>query len=161
MKLKTLTSVTSIALLSIAAPLGANAQGGGGPPRGGQHEDSPLQKEMETINRDVRKLGRQYSDATKKDDSLQLVAEMQKSADTAKGLTPSKAEKLTGAEKTKYMDTYKKDMDALMKEIAALKGAIETGKTDQAKAELDKINQLKMSSHKELSVQMGGPGAEG
>src|SRR5207302_8415605 len=90
--------------------------------------------------------------------SVALVTEMQKSADKAKTMVPSKASKLPEAEKTKYMDTYKKDMDALNKELAALKEAVKAGENDKTKAELDKINQLKMSSHKELGVQMGPPG---
>ncbi len=151
------SAVVAAGLLFV--PFGLFAQGpepGGG---GHEHEHSPLQKEMETINRDARKLNRQYSDAAQKDSSLQLVAEMQKSAETARDLTPSKAEKLSGAEKTKYLDTFKKDMDSLLTEIHSLKEAIDAGQSDKIKAELDKINQLKMSSHKELGVQMGpGPG---
>jgi soluble cytochrome b562 len=86
---------------------------------------------------------------------------MQKHAETARTLTPPKAEKLTGDDQTKYVDTFHKDLDALLKEIGLLKQALTTDKTDAAKAEIDKIAQLKESSHKELGVggghKHGGP----
>ena len=81
---------------------------------------------------------------------------MQKNVDAAKTLTPSKAEKLTGDERAKYLKTYKKNLDELSTEIAALKQAIDSGASDKAKAALDKIGQLKNSSHKELGVNAGG-----
>jgi len=119
-------------------------------------DHSPVEKEMNVINRNVRRLSRQYADPAQKASSLELVTAMQKSADTAKDLTPSKAAKLPEAEKAKYMDTYKSEMDALIKELGTLKEALDAGENDKAKAELDKINQLKNSSHKKLGVQMGG-----
>jgi len=128
----------------------------GGPGGAGGEAHSPVQKQMGIIQRDYRKLTRQYADPAQKSSSLDLVAEMQKSAETAKGLTPSGADKKSDAEKSKYLDTYKKDLDALLKEIGTLKDAIDAGEKEKAKAELDKIGQLKSSSHKELGVKMGG-----
>ena len=118
--------------------------------------DSPLQVEMSAINRSVRALSRQYADPAQKASSLELVAALQKHAATAKTLTPPKANTGTAEEKAKYVDTFHKDLDKLLVEIAALKAAIAAGKTDVAKAEIDKIGQLKASSHKELGVDMGG-----
>jgi soluble cytochrome b562 len=153
MLMKSPSTCLSAVLLTLIIPLSGFAQR--------EEEHSPVQKEMETINRDARKLNRQYSDPAQKDSSLQIVAEMQKSAETAKGLTPSLAEKKPEPGKAKYMETYKKDMDALIKELAALKDAVASGDSAKTKAELDKLNQLKMSSHKELGVKMGGPGGPG
>jgi soluble cytochrome b562 len=152
------------ALVLLSAPVAAMAQGG---PPGGRPPDSPLHKEMESINKNQRTLSRQIADPEKKASSLELVGAMQKSAETAKTLTPPQAEKLPEAEKTKYMSTFAKDMDSLIKELASLKDAITTDKPDVAKAELDKIMKLKQSSHKELDVKEprgrgpGGPGKPG
>lgn len=124
-------------------------------------KDSPLHVEMEAINRSLRLINRQYADPAQKASTLELVATMQKHAETARTLTPPKAEKLTGDDQTKYVDTFHKDLDALLKEIGLLKQALITDKTDAAKAEIDKIAQLKESSHKELGVggghKHGGP----
>jgi hypothetical protein len=123
--------------------------------------DSPLRGEMDGINRSVRALNRQYTDPSKKASSLELVAALQKHAETAKTLPPPKANTGTAEEKTKYLDTFHKDLDKLLVEIAALKDAIAADKTDVAKAEIDKIGQLKASSHKELGVDLGGGGKRG
>jgi soluble cytochrome b562 len=123
-----------------------------------QHrEDSPLHGEMEAIGRAARQLGRQLDDPAQKASSLELVATMQKHAEKAKTLAPSKADKLTGDDKTKLMANFQAGLDALLKEIAALKEAIAGGKTEDAKAAFQKIQQLRDSNHKALGVE-SGPG---
>ena len=119
-------------------------------------KDSPLHIEMEAMNRSLRLIKRQYTDPSLKTSTLALVATMQKHAETARTFTPPKSEKMAAADQTRYLDTFHKDLDALLKEIGLLKQAITTDKTDAAKAEIDKIARLKESSHKELGV--GGEG---
>jgi len=120
--------------------------------RAGEAE-SPVDDEMQALNAACRKVNRRYEDPSKKDATLELIAEIQQHAETCKKLTPKKAEKLTGDEKAKYLATYQKHLDALLKDVAALKDAIAAGKTADAKAVLDKIGQMKESSHKELGVE--------
>ncbi len=145
-------STLFVLTLALLLPLRAMAQ---------EKKESPLHNEMEAINRSLRLINRQYADLTQKAATLELVATMQKHAETARTLTPPKSEKLTGDDQTKYLDTFHKDIDALLKEIGLLKQAIATDKTDAAKAEIDKISNLKESSHKELGVggghKHGGP----
>lgn len=151
MKTRLLTIATLLALLSFLVPVCGFADD--------DDDDSPVGKEMGTINRSFKKLGRQYADAAQKDSSLELVATIQKSVENSKTLTPAKAEK--SADKAKYMATYKKDLDDLSKELVLLKDAISADKADVAKAQLDKIGKMKTSSHKELGVggkPRGGPG---
>ena len=118
-------------------------------------KDSPLQTQMDGINHSLRTLKRQYTDPAQKASSLALVAEMQKHAETARTLTPPKATKGTTDQNAQYIEAFHKDLDKLLQEIAALKAAITAGKADVASAEIDKISQLKDSSHKELGVEMG------
>jgi soluble cytochrome b562 len=139
--------------LSLLLPLPTFAEGG---------KDSPLHNEMEAINRSLRLINRQYADPAQKASTLELVATMQKHAETAQTLTPPKSDKMAAADQAKYLDTFHKDLDALIKEIGLLKQAITAGTADATKAEIDKISQLKDSSHKELGVgggahKHGGP----
>jgi hypothetical protein len=147
--LRLLQSNLLVVLLVVILPLRGLAH---------QGEDSPLHTEMEAINRSVRQLGRQIADAAQKSSSLQLIAEIEQHATKARTLTPPKAEKMSGEEKAKYVATFQKDLDALLKEMAAVKGAVASDKPDVAKVELQKIRQLKESSHKELGVETGPPG---
>jgi len=146
-------------LLTLFLPLRTFAEGG---------KDSPLRGEMEAINRSLRLINRQYADPAQKVSTLELVATMQKHAETARTLTPPKSEKMAAADQAKYLDTFHKDLGALLKEIGLLKQALAADKTDAAKAEIDKIKQLEDLSHKELGVgggsggrKHGGPPAPG
>lgn len=130
----------------LIAPLNLFAQG--------EHE-SPLHDEMEAMNHALRLVNRQYTDLTQKASTLSLVAEMQKHAETAKTLVPPKAAKMSGDQQTQYLNSFHNDLDKLTTEIAALKQAITADQTDVAKAEIEKISQLKESSHKELGVGGG------
>ena len=140
-------SALVVLTLTLLLPLRAIAQ---------EKKDSPLHGEMEAMNRSLRLINRQYTDPAQKASTLELVATMQKHAETARTLTPPKADKLTGDDQTKYVDTFHKDLDSLIKEIGLLNQAIAADKTDAAKAEIDKIKQLEESSHKELGVGGGG-----
>jgi cytochrome b562 len=108
------------------------------------------------MNKNLRQLSHQYKDPAQKDSSLALVASMQKHAQTARTMTPPKAEKLTGDAQARLLDTFHKDLDGLIKEIAALKDAIANNQIDTAKAEIDKIRGLKDSGHHDLGVGQGG-----
>ena len=150
-------SALFVLTLILLLPLRAIAQ---------EKKESPLHTEMEAINRSLRLINRQYADPAQKAATLELVATMQKHVETARTLAPPKSEKLTGDDQTKYLDTFHKDLDALIKEIGLLKQAIAADKTDAAKVEIDKIAHLKDSSHKELGVgggghKHGGPPASG
>jgi hypothetical protein len=155
--MKTISQRSAFLVLTLILlqPLPTFAQG----PQGGK--ESPLHGEMEGINRSLRQINRQYTNLTQKASTLELVAAMQKHAETARTLTPPKADKLTGDDQAKYLDTFHKDLDAVIKEMGLLQQAIAADKTDDAKAEIDKIKQLENSSHKELGVgeghKHGGP----
>ena len=136
-----------VVLVTVLVPLRGFAQ---------HSEDSPVHNEMEGINRAARQLGRQISDPAQKVSSLELVATMQKHAEKAKTLTPPKAEKLTGDDKTKYVATFQADLDALLKQIGTVKADLTSDKFDVAQADFRKVQDLKNSSHKELGVEGGG-----
>lgn len=129
---------------------------------GAEGPESLLHGEMEAINHNFRLVNRQYTDPVQKASTLRLIAEMQQHAETARTLTPPKAGKLAGDDQTRYVGTFHKDLDALIKEMGALQHAVAADKIDVAKAEIDKIAQLKDASHKELGVgdghkRKGGP----
>jgi hypothetical protein len=140
-------SALVVLTLGLLLPLRTFAQGG--------KPESPVHTEMEAMNRSLRLINRQYSDLSLKTNTLELVAAMEKHATTARGLTPPKADKLTGDDQAKYLATFHNDLDALLKEIGLLKQAITTDKIDATKAEIDKIKALEDSSHKELGVGQG------
>jgi soluble cytochrome b562 len=142
--------------LSLLLPLRTFAQE---PPPGAPKD--PLHDEMEAMGHTLRQISKQYSDPGKKTETLALVDALAKHAQTARSLTPGKVEKLTGDDQTKLLDTFHKDLDGVIQEIGVLKQAIAADKTDEAKAEIEKLFQLKQAGHKDLGVgdghKHGGP----
>jgi len=147
--MKTLLRISSLFALvvTLLLPCSAFAADTSGP---------SVHDEMEAMNHSFRTVGRQYADPAQKASTLTLVADMLKHAQTARTLTPPQADKLSGDDQTKFIDTFHKDLDALIKEIGSLQQAVTADQTDVAKAEIDKIAHLKSSSHKELGVGGGG-----
>ena len=86
-----------VLLTTPLAPLNLFAQG--------DHE-SPLHDQMEGMNHALRLVNRQYTDLTQKASTLALVAEMQKHAETAKTLTPPKADKMSGRPANQYLSRF-------------------------------------------------------
>lgn len=115
---------------------------------------------MEALNRNMRKLSRQYSDAAQKESSLKLVSEMLANSEAAKTMIPSQVAKLPEADQAKALEIYHKDMDTLSTELTTLKELITAGDAVAIKAQLDKLNDVKKSGHKDLGVKKGGPGGD-
>ena len=138
--------------LTLLLPVRTFAQGG---------KDSPLHAEMEGMNRSLKLIGRQYTDPAQKASTLELVATMQKHAETARTMTPPKLDKMSPEDQAKTLDTFHKDLNAVINEIDLLKAAISADNSAVAKAEIDKLKQLKESGHKDLGVgddhHHGGP----
>src|SRR3989304_6122212 len=53
-------------------------------------DETPLTKEMSSMNKSLRTIKRQLADPAKKADNLELIGKVRKSIDTAHGLDPKK-----------------------------------------------------------------------
>lgn len=116
-------------------------------------DDTPLTKEMKTMNKSLRALKKQVADATKKDDNLALVATIKKSLDAAAKLEPAKTKEVPAAEKTAYLDKYKAQMTDLAKTYDELEAAIKADKADDVKKALDKLSEQKEKGHKDFAPE--------
>jgi soluble cytochrome b562 len=114
-------------------------------------EDTPLTKEMKTVNKNLRTLKRQAEDATKKDENLTLVAECKKAIAAAAKLEPVKTKEQPAANKPAYLEKYKAQMNDLAKSFDELEAAIKAGKTDDAKKLFEKLSELKEKGHKDFA----------
>ncbi len=133
-----------LALLLALAPLASKAD---------DKKDNPIGKEMKGMNADFKQLKKQIGDPAQKDSSLKLIADMKKHAKTARGLTPDNAAKIPEADRTKWMDAYKKKMDDLLGEYDKLESAVSDGKTDEAKTLLGDVLNVKRQGHEEFNKE--------
>ena len=114
-------------------------------------DDTPLAKEMKTMNKSLRALKKQVADASKKDDNLALIATIKKSLDAAAKLEPAKTKEVPAAEKAAYLDKYKGEMADLAKTYDELEAAIKADKADDVKKALDKLSEQKEKGHKDFA----------
>ena len=114
-------------------------------------DDTPLAKEMKTMNKSLRALKKQYTDSAKKDENLALVATMKKSLDAATKLEPIKTKDVPAAEKAAYLDKYKAELADLGKTYDEIEAAIKADKADDVKKALDKLPDQKEKGHKDFA----------
>jgi soluble cytochrome b562 len=116
-------------------------------------EDTPLGKEMEKISKALKAINRNIADAGAKDANLAKLAEAKAANQAALKYEPAKTKDVPAADKAKFLSGYKAAMEEVGKEMDALKAAIEGGKTEEAKALLEKLNNAKKDGHKKYKAE--------
>ena len=115
-------------------------------------EDTPLAKEMEKIGKALKGVNRDIADASKKDENLKRIADAKAANQAATKFEPAKTKEVPAADKAKFLAGYKTAMEDAGKLLDSLKAAVEAGKTDDAKAVMDKLNKAKKDGHKEYKA---------
>ena len=83
---------------------------------------------------------------------LQAKAEQHSANLAALKYEPAKTKEVPAADKAKFLAGYKAAMEEAGKQLDALKVAVGAGKTDDAKAIMDKLNKTKKDGHKEYKA---------
>lgn len=115
-----------------------------------EDKDTPLSKEMTTMNKSLRTIKRQLADPAKKADNLELLAKVKTAMDSAHKLEPKKTK--DQADKPAYTKKFQDEMIDLGKAVGELEAAIKVDSQDDAKKALDKIYQIKEKGHKDFGV---------
>jgi len=111
---------------------------------------------MKGMNRAVKVLGKQVGDATKKEENLRLVNDIQRGAVAAKGQPVPKDVLEKGkddGERTKMSEGYRKNLIALVRKTLDLEEAILAGKADDAKKMVDEIVKIRDEGHKAMGLK--------
>lgn len=121
------------------------------PPAAAAHEDTTeLGEKMSAIGKAFKKLRGQISDPAKNQDSLALVATMRENAIAASKLPPAKKADLPAAEQEKFQADYVSGMKSFVTEITKLEALLQAGNNEEAKKQVDALNNLQKDSHKEF-----------
>ena len=139
MKIKALLTILTTLALGFNAAIAAD-------------DDTPLAKNMSAMNKSLRMLKRQLSDATKKDENVAMVGKIKTSLDEAVKLEPKKTKDVPEAEKTAYLEKYKKQITDLKKTFEDIETALKAGKLDEAKTLFDKLAEQKEKGHKDFGA---------
>lgn len=81
---------------------------------------------------------------------LALATKLKDSAVAARDLKPQKLSEIPADQQAAFLDSYKKEMDKLIKLVDELSQAISAGNWDSAKKNLASINETRREGHKEF-----------
>ena len=145
-----------------AAPAGnGSGKGGQAPREGGERggrggQQVSLEGSMKGMNRALKTLKGSISDASKKNECLKMVSEMQRNCAASKAATvPAEYLKSAAddAAKAKIEDEFRSDLRKNLHLLLDLEDAIVAGKTDEANALIVKIEALRDHAHEEMGVK--------
>jgi soluble cytochrome b562 len=94
--------------------------------------DTELAKQMEVIDESMKKLRRTLRKAESNKESLELIEKVEHAAAKSKDLVPALAAKKPEADRAKFVENYKKDMDTFIKSVGEMKAAVQAGQNDKA-----------------------------
>ncbi len=151
-------------------PPGGSGQGGGEPPRvrraRPEGQDGPARGEggqrgsvegaMKGMNRAMKQLHASIADASKKDENLRLVNDMQRNCVVAKGLpVPDDVFKNApdDAAKAKTREAIRRDLISVLRKLIEVEQSLLDGKTDAAKSTLDEVQKMREDAHKRLGIK--------
>jgi len=114
---------------------------------------SDLEKEMKNIGRNTKALKQSIADPAKKDEALGEIGQMIKSAEKAKTLTPKKAGEIPENDRTKFIEDYQKQIGGMIQQFKKIEADLTAGKTDDAKADFEKIGGMKRDGHEKFAAK--------
>lgn len=147
--------MTRPSLSSLAATLLLTAIVTGATPVRAQDNEpkTPLAQQMSGIAKDFRALRKIINDPAQKDAAVALVKDMEDHATKAKGFDPAKAKDIAPADRAQFIADYHTQIDGLIADFQKLEQAVSDGKTTDASALLDKLQQDKREGHKKFNAQ--------
>lgn len=113
-------------------------------------DDTPLDKEMSTMNKAFRQLKKQAGDAAQNAASLELVSRLKKGAEASAELIPAKAAAMTEKERADFVADYKEKMKQFVVALGRLEAAFKAGDNAAATKLVAELNSLERSGHKEF-----------
>lgn len=120
----------------------------------GEGRAQSVEGSMKGMNRSMRQLEDQLGDASKKEDNLRLVGELQRNCAAAKnGQANVIREMKDEAAKAKASVAYRKHLIAVMRKLLDIEESIMADKIEAAKAQMGEVAKMRDDGHKELGVE--------
>ncbi len=121
----------------------------------GERRGMTVEGAMKAMNRAAQTLSGQVADASKKDENLQLVSDMQRACIAAKGSKLDEVlEKIESEDEKKAMTLkFRLTLIELARTLLNVESNLLEGNGDAAKAELEKALAIREKAHKEFGVE--------
>lgn len=131
-------------------------EGGRGGRAGGPRAGGNVEGAMKMISRSLEQLGKQITDASKRDENLGLIGAAERAAVSAKlmKLPPNILDKAADEPaKVKLQDEFRADLITAVRMMLDIEESIAAGKGDAAQAKLAELVKHRDASHKKLGVE--------
>jgi soluble cytochrome b562 len=109
--------------------------------------ETELQKKMEEVETGLKKLRRTLRKPEDNADSLKTIAGVKAAMEACKKLAPDMASSIPEADRAKFVEAYRKDMDAVIAEMGKMEKAVKDGKNDEAQEILKKLKEMEEAGH--------------
>lgn len=168
-------------VVSMAQPGGDGGKGGGSPgaqpggdrprePQGGR-PDGPRQpgegrgqggggvrQGMSLMNRSLRVLSAQIGDASKKEENLKLLNDLERGAASSKGASPDRAlGRMEESKRAEAAMTYRRSLIQIMEKALRAETALLDGKIADAERAVQDIAKIRDESHQAMGIRDEGP----
>ena len=115
--------------------------------------DTELAKQMEVVDSGMKKLRRSLRKAESNAESLKTIETVHKALVKSKDMTPAMAKKIPEADRAKWVEAYKKDMEATIKSIEEMRAAVKDNKNDEAQKIYATIKKQEDKGHEKYTEQ--------
>ena len=112
-----------------------------------EEKETELQKKMEEVETGLKKLRRTLRKPADNADSLKTITGVKAAMEACKKLAPAMASSIPEADRAKFIEAYKKDMDAVIAEMGKMEKAVKDGKNDEAQNVLKKLHEMEEAGH--------------
>jgi soluble cytochrome b562 len=110
-------------------------------------KETELSKKMEEVETGLKKLRRTLRKTEENAESLKTIGQVKAAMEACKKLAPSMASSVPEADRAKFVEAYKKDMDAVIAEMGKMEKAVKDGKNADAQAVLKKLSEMEEAGH--------------
>lgn len=115
--------------------------------------DTELAKQMEVMDKGLKKLRRSLRKPESNADSLKTIEAVHKAAVKSKDMVPTMAAKMPEADRAKFVEGYKKEMEAVIKNLEAMQAAVKENKNDKAQELYTALKKQEDKGHEKYTEQ--------
>jgi hypothetical protein len=113
-----------------------------------------VEHEMESMNRNLKKLEEQASDPSKKEENLALVVQMQQSTMAVKGVLPKQVSRVPDDQKAKKADWYRSMLISVLQKELDLEDQINSGEVTKVGDTITALRDMEKTGHEDLGVHV-------
>jgi soluble cytochrome b562 len=113
--------------------------------------DTPLQKHMEEIEKEMKNLRKTLKKSDDNATSLKSIDVIKKASHECLPLIPAMAKDIPEADRAKFSESYKKEMEAFIAEVDKLEAAVKAGKNDEAVEIHKNLKKLEDKGHEKYT----------